>query len=352
MSTTRCSPGNSSKEITIRWQQGQATAIYIPRKVVTEADLQGNIHQLLPVRLAQPANQKINILGEYSIENDLIIFEPLIPFTRGLTYQVVIKDARVLRIKIPEVNQSDAPELLAIYPSQDTVPYNLLKFYLPFSQPMREGQSLQYITVLKNNQDTVQHVFLDLQPELWNAERNMLTLWLDPGRIKRDLQPNKLLGAPLQRNAVFTLIISEQWHDTQGAKLLKSYSKTFTVSSRDSLSPDPKSWRILAPKAGTRDPVKIDLTESLDYSLLNETIRFVTKERKIISGTLKVGDEEKEINFTPDHPWTAGTYAIQIETRLEDLAGNNLNRLFERELANPQVEESSSGRVELTLTID
>src|SRR5688572_22450687 len=80
--TTGCNLNTASSEITIRWQHGQATAIYIPRKVVTESDLQGNIHQLLPVRLAQPSNQKINILGEYSIENDQIIFEPLIPFTR------------------------------------------------------------------------------------------------------------------------------------------------------------------------------------------------------------------------------------------------------------------------------
>ena len=40
--------------------------------------------------------------------------------------------------------------------------------------------------------------FLDLQPELWNAEGTVLTLWLDPGRIKRDLIPNKELGIPLK----------------------------------------------------------------------------------------------------------------------------------------------------------
>ena len=83
---------------------------------------------------------------------------------------------------------------MAIYPTQDTVPENLLKIYLQFSKPMREGQALRHIELLKNNRDTLPGVFLDLQPELWNVDRTTLTVWLDPGRIKRDLQPNGPIG--------------------------------------------------------------------------------------------------------------------------------------------------------------
>ena len=34
-------------------------------------------------------------------------------------------------------------------------------------------------------------IFLELENELWNPEHTQLTLWLDPGRIKRDLIPNQ-----------------------------------------------------------------------------------------------------------------------------------------------------------------
>ena len=67
---------------------------------------------------------------------------------------------------------------------------------------MQEGQALENITVIKNGKDTIPSIFLDLQPELWNKERTILTLWLDPGRIKRDLQPNKKLGLPLELGAL------------------------------------------------------------------------------------------------------------------------------------------------------
>ena len=77
------------------------------------------------------------------------------------------------------------------------MPENLLKIYLRFSHPMREGQSDKYISLIKNGKDTLPDVFLNLQPELWNEDRTVLTVWLDPGRIKRDLQPNLKLGNPL-----------------------------------------------------------------------------------------------------------------------------------------------------------
>jgi hypothetical protein len=65
---------------------------------------------------------------------------------------------------------------------------------------MMESRSAGFIKLVKNGTDTLHDAFLDLQPELWNEDRTVITLWLDPGRIKRDLQPNLKLGAPLQQS--------------------------------------------------------------------------------------------------------------------------------------------------------
>jgi hypothetical protein len=45
--------------------------------------------------------------------------------------------------------------------------------------------------------------------------------------------------------------------------------------------------------------------------------------------------EERLWELTPSRPWPAGRYAIVVDPVLEDLAGNNLRRPFDREAAAP-----------------
>ena len=191
------------------------------------------------------------MLGQFQLADNDILFEPLIPLTRGLHYTIWFRNKRLGEITIPGLNPGDKPTVLAIYPTQDSVPENLLKIYLHFSRPMREGQSPKYVAVLKNRTDTLPGVLLDLQPELWNADRTLLTLWLDPGRIKRDLQPNKRLGTPLQTGVSYKVVVSTNWPDAQGATLARGATKSFVTVARDSLSPNPKQWTIQPPKQGS-----------------------------------------------------------------------------------------------------
>ena len=198
---------------------------------------------------------------------------------------------------------------------------------------MREGQSHQYVSLLKNGTDTLPGVFLDLQPELWNADRTLLTLWLDPGRIKRDLQPNKRLGAPLRTGTRYQLVVSSAWPDAQGAVLGTLASKTFVAVRRDSLSPDVAKWSIHPPQSGSLEPVAIDFGEALDYSLLTETLHVKNPLGAVVPGSWQVEDNEKRVRFKPEKPWQSGGYELRVEGRLEDLAGNNLNRPFDRDIS-------------------
>jgi hypothetical protein len=197
---------------------------------------------------------------------------------------------------------------------------------------MREGEALQYVHLLDENRDTVPAVFLDLQPELWNKERTALTLWLDPGRIKRDLIPNRKMGNPLQKGAWYTMVVSEQWKDVQGIYLEKKSEKKFFVGERDSVSPQLQSWIIHPPKAGTQMVIQINLGEPLDYFLLGETIEIANEKNETISGEIKIGQQERIVFFIPDQPWQKGHYRIRVASHLEDLAGNNLNKPFDRDL--------------------
>ena len=329
-----CSDHKKTTTISIQWDNGRATGIRIPVTLLSYTSTD-SFSKALRVNLASSVTAH-GILGEYRYTGQEVIFQPLIPLTRGLSYTVhqrVRQEDRVIgEIRVPEADRINAPAVLAVYPTKDSLPENLLKIYIKFSRPMKEGEALQHILLLKNEKDTIPSAFLDLQPELWNNEQTMLTIWLDPGRIKRDLQPNKAMGAPLEQGARYQLIIDKNWRDGEGSSLAQSYDKRFSIISRDSISPDPLNWQLLKPAKNTNDPLELVFPESLDYVLLNNVFRILDEKREPVKGDISIKPGETRLFFTPSAGWKPGKYTLEIESRLEDLAGNNLNRLFDNDL--------------------
>ena len=342
-----CRPSTEDAGIRIKWADKRATGLLIPRQLAPAVSAD-SLNQRMAVRLA---GNETAMLGQFQLADNDILFEPLIPLTRGLHYTIWLRNKRLGEITIPSLNPDDKPTVLAIYPTPDSVPENLLKIYLHFSRPMREGQSPKYVSVLRNRTDTLPGVLLDLQPELWNADRTLLTLWLDPGRIKRDLQPNQRLGAPLQTGVSYQVVVSANWPDAQGATLGRSATKSFVTVPRDSLSPNPEQWTIKPPKPGSRESLTVTFGESLDYSLLTETLHILDEEGRAVAGKWQPVDEEKRGLFKPAMAWKAGLYRLKIESRLEDLAGNNLNRPFDRDITRKNTSPTTHSSVEMLFRV-
>lgn len=317
--------------LTIIWVNEKPTGIFIPRQIVSTFQ-EDSMEQLLHVHLA---GSKTVMLGEYKINDKGIEFIPVIPFTQGLKYEAYWANKLIGEVSIPFA-AGDAPVVLAVYPSTDTLPENLLKFYIQFSRPMREGDALDHVRLIRNERDTLSSVFLDLEPELWNNEGTVLTLWLDPGRIKRGLQPNKLLGPPLHKGEHYQLLIKQNWQDARGVLLKQGYQKNFYTGVRDSISPDPNNWAIETPPAGTSEELNIYFHEHLDYVLIKNTLRIAGENATDIKGVFRVKDSEKALSFIPDTKWQPGVYTLEIEPRLEDVSGNNLNHLFDADLDQKQ----------------
>ncbi len=317
---------NRPDGITIIWDEQKAKAVHIPSKLVPEQNLD-SVKSLTSIRLT---GNSTDIFGNLYAD-DGIVFEPLLPFTPGSSYEVFYRGKLAGTFSIPR-NNASAPVLQSAYPGKDTVPVNILKIYLQFSQPMRESVSSQYIRLLKNGTDTLPDVFLDLQPELWNEDRTVLTIWFDPGRIKRDLQPNQKMGAPLEEGVGYKLLVDSHWQNAQGKPMEKKFTASFVAGTRDSLSPDPARWTVQSPKAGSSDPLIIDVQESLDHFLLLETVQVVTKQGNIIKGRFITEKNDSQLHFIPASNWQAGAYQLFIDAKLEDLAGNNLNKPFDRDV--------------------
>jgi hypothetical protein len=314
---------DSTGEVSVWWDNNKAIAVSINRSLFPANNPDSILRNLkISVR-----GSDYGVLGSTSFEQDIVIFTPAVHFERGLTYNIFFGSDSISSFTIPLDTAIEPPRVVASYPSCDTVPENLLKIYLSFSQSMMEGRSSLYVRLFDSTTgDTVDGAFLDLQPELWNEDQTVLSLWFDPGRIKQDLIPNKELGAVLAKGHRYRLVVLPGWRSKGGLKVDASYTRDLTTRVRDSAKPDVTQWSV-----EVTDQVIIRTNESLDWSLLPACIS-VHSEAQEVKGTIAIEDCERRIVFTPNDKLTAGTYHIGIESRLEDLAGNNLNRLFETDI--------------------
>jgi hypothetical protein len=60
-----------------------------------------------------------------------------------------------------------------------------------------------------------------------------------------------------------------------------------------------------------------------------------------------VGAEERSWSFAPEAPWRPGSHELEIDTRLEDLAGNSVAHVFDRDLTRPEDDPGAAGTVTL-----
>lgn len=323
-----CVQEKGQGEISIVKDGDRAVAIFIPSDF-TKGVNADQLGKEISIRIA---GKKENMLGEYEQDNYGVFFRPLIELTPGTNYQVLFKGNLISNLEIPEKTKLSTTSVSGIYPSCDTLPENLLKVYLNFSDPMRKGVSERYLTLLDGEGDTLRNIFLNLNTELWDEKGRQLTVWLDPGRIKRGLQPNEKDGNPLHTGSTYTINVSSDWTDINGTKLDKTYSKKFVTGAKDVLSPEISAWKINLPASGSKQAISISFKESLDHSLLYEAISIIQRDGQQVKGKIFVDDGEQMLLFYPEYHWNAGIYYIKVESRLEDLAGNNLNRLFDRDL--------------------
>ena len=73
-----------------------------------------------------------------------------------------------------------------------------------------------------------------------------------------------------------------------------------------------------------------------------EVISIMDDKENVVAGTLRVTGKEQGLEFHPAQKWRAGLYQLRTASHLEDLAGNNLERLFEKDSSPPAKEGKAS----------
>ncbi len=305
----------------------------LPPNHSNKEDLQVFLYSQDPDNVARP------IIGQQIVEANKIYFRPLIPFNTKLTYQARYRQLPPFTFQ-PEQEKNYVPTVLTnIYPSIKELPENILKMYLYFSAPMSDGDAYQYLQLTDENGEIIGSPFLELKPLLWNEDRTRLTLWFDPGRVKRDLLRHQKLGVVLEKGNTYTLSIAKNWKDSNGYALANDFTKKIKVVDADRIIPNPKNWEVIVPKVGTDDPLIIHFKESMDHALATNSLSIQTKSGEMVKGEIVLQKDDTAWQFRPSESWKVSAYQIQIKAVLEDLAGNNLNRLFDRNIEKEKVQK-------------
>lgn len=223
---------------------------------------------------------------------------------------------------------SSPPGVIAVYPSSDTLPDNLLRVYVQFSQAMKPFENLEKIKIIHESGEEVPHAIFQNSQELWNAEQTQLTLIFDPSRVKTGLKAHQAQGRALKSGNTYQLQIG-QLENSEHVKMTAPYAKSFYVTDSDTVQPTISNWDIETPAANSVMPMAINFSETIDHFSLQSRLTLLDPENSKIKGTVSISDRELRWEFTPAQPWPAGRYRLAVNTRLEDPSGNNLNGLFD-----------------------
>lgn len=318
----------SQSLVKIIYQDQKAAAIIFPTPTFDS----------LTITVSKEGSER-GIIGTFTDKKDSTLFYPIIPFLAQQTYLVQCS-GQLIGTFTPSATQHSSPTITAIYPSADSLPANLLKFFIRFSEPMSDISPYPYIHLLTAEGDTLSNIFLEQLPALWNSENDMLTIWLDPGRIKRELELNERFGNPLEEAKHYRLVIDGEISSRKGKAMGQSYVKAFFSTPADREKPSVDQWELGLPALGTKDPLYVHFYESMDYLSTFDRIE-ISCNQKIQKGKVSMKKQERVWIFYPLVAWESGTYTIIIDAVVEDIAGNNLQSVFDRDISQDEVIEQN-----------
>lgn len=289
----------------------------------------------------------VPVMGVYKKIGNGLQFTPTLPFQKGNAYISVCKDDR-FEFEIPISENYERARIKHIYPSADTLPSNLLKFHVHFSRPM---SSIGYIHVelIDSDGKIIERAILKEIPELWNDDQSQLTIWIEPGRIKRGLGPNLELGPVLIQDEHYTLSISSSFRDKNGVPMEKTYTKNFVAGGDDREKLKIDDVQLNYYESNETGYLSVKFSEAVDFASSIANLIIVDAAKHIVNGDWRLREDSEAI-FDPHDKLEQGNYQLLLNSVIEDLAGNNFLRNFDHEVGVP-VEEGRKKQFMLSFQV-
>ena len=276
------------------------------------------------------------VQGRHTIVGDYLVFTPYFPLERGLTYVVRTKQDYTdssysfQSFHVGKKLPVEKAEVISMYPSASELPENLLRFYIYFNTPMKKGQALENIYLTDADGKIDEHAFMEFKQELRSPDGKRLTILFDPGRIKRGVSTNVELGPALNEGKRYDLHISGAWQDVYGQELSVETTKAFVVVKAYRQFIRVNEWKVYKPKINSHNTLRIQFDRIMDHALFQSMVQIKDEEKDLVVGDWDFSEQEQLIEFIPEQKWQPGKYQIVIDSRLEDIAGNNLQNLLDQ----------------------
>ena len=284
--------------------------------------------------------------GRVVADGDDACFVPRFPFLAGTEYEVELDGTVVGTATCPAPPSSRATtEVVAIHPTATTVPRNLLRCYVEFSAPMREAGTT-HVRLIDADGAPLAGALLPTEYELWDPERRRLTVLLDPARIKRGLVSHRTVGYPLREHTSVTMVVDAAFPDASGRPLRTGATRTWQVVGDERRRVMPSSWSLAPGAAGTTEPLQVTFDRPLDHGLVARCLRVVGSAGPVV-GAITVGSGDRSWAFAPAAPWLDAPHHLVVERVLEDVAGNSVQRVFDRDLSNADDTPRDGGPIRL-----
>jgi len=223
----------------------------------------------------------------------------------------------LLAAPMPLQARAEFPTVVAVRPSGDFVPENLLRISLVFERATGE-RVIPHLDLRRSDGTRIDGPFLD--QELWSSDGKILTVLLHPGRVKTGLIAHDELGRALTVG------------DTVDLFAYGRAVKRWRVGTPESRQIAPGSWTVVPPRAGARTTLMVDLKRPLDA--MDESVPVVAAaDGRIVTGRSALLRGETFWTFTPDRPWRDGRYRVLVPSTLEDPSGNTVSASFEHRTA-------------------
>ncbi len=310
------------------------------RRCTQGSDLLKSIFRVTVVQPGSPGGDLPDVFGRYQVLEDGVRYIPHFPFERGVHYRVSFDPRMLARPELCEVltlefslprERSAVPTVVKhIFPTSDSLPENLLRFYVCFSNSMQRGRLAEQIALLGPDGRPAPDVLYRAPVELWDRTMQHLTILLDPGRLKRGVGPNVELGPPLKAGQEYTLAVSSGMVDLSGRPLRENFYKRFRVTEAVREPAPLEQWKIVPPVTESLEPLVLIFPRPLDWALLSRTIIIESTAELTIDGRIVIDQCERRWSFTPTLPWAPGSYHVRVASSLEDVCGNSVTTAFDR----------------------
>lgn len=279
------------------------------------------------------AHARVPVAGSTVHRDGQATFHPAFPLSPGLRYDVHSgARCRSTFVVGSDVRTSSPARALALYPTADSLPENILRFYIYFSKPMAEGRFLEFVRLTREStQQDLTGVFFDSVYELWSSDRRRLTVLVDPGRVKTGLRAHAQQGRAFRAGETYTLGVRAGWPTLDGQRLEEEARWSFRVAPEERSAVDPSSWQLEPISSAPRARLRLRFSRPMDHVSVAHFIAVVSPCGVRLSGRWRLEEGDRVAEWTPASPWAGALrdHRLRVVGRLEDVAGNNLNAAFD-----------------------